>query len=670
MKPVKENEETKKKNKFLGRGFSGYADELNSFGLDVDKEKLWNFIYLGPKSFLEHQQIFDAYSLKPDATRENIHRILVKADERYRTAVKKGLKAEFETPGKTSAHTGIALITPEQRVNSIAEPMVEPVREPEKKPSKWSELFYKLPTFPQKQQGSFQQPLPETPLHSEQSGFKRSLSPDHTVQPQVQPKTAETIFAVDKIPVTEKSTQNTSFDKPEHETKTVTLSGLEAGVAREPQGTTPDIHTHSIKPEVISPTEQDHQEVISGYNTPQTNPAKTPEMEPMEVEIKVEVEHPPEFEPDKSESSLMTLSTQFPGFSNPNGKLCYINSAIQFLRATLPAEISEKLIRQWATKQKEQPACEPGNATEALAALLSSMNNPQSDVNKINQARDQLIIVCRSDAGFSDPIHSDRERLLMAGLSDNSQTNSAAYDQIAQNDPDAFLLRVMALLNEPALFNISTTLKTLVDDIEYRRKTTANDEPTSHLTVSLSQTGSVDDCITRFCKAPDPVEGVSWDPDMDCIEGSEHKKLVKGAYASWIIKSLVLRKGRNETFSVLLKRDKQSLKRDRNSKRTIQHLTENVFNRISVPVEIEHEGLHSPAKAEAEPKCILAYHGTTPASGHFVTLIKQHNEWLLLEDDQPPEELPCPGDTLKQRQFCPYIIQYRVSEIVPEPVIQ
>ncbi len=90
LKPVKENEETKKKNKFLGRGFSGYADELNSFGLDVDKEKLWNFIYLGPKSFLEHQQIFDAYSLKPDATRENIHRILVKAGERYRTAVKKG----------------------------------------------------------------------------------------------------------------------------------------------------------------------------------------------------------------------------------------------------------------------------------------------------------------------------------------------------------------------------------------------------------------------------------------------------------------------------------------------------------------------------------------------------------------------------------------------------
>ncbi len=431
------------------------------------------------------------------------------------------MKAEFETPGKTSAHTGIALITPEQRVNSIAEPMVESVREPEKKPSKWSELFYKLPTLPKRLQGSFQQPLPVTPHHSEQPGFKRSLNPDHRVQPQ----TEETIFAADKIPVTEKSTQNTSFDKPEHEAKTVTLSGLEAGVAREPQGTTPDIHAHSIKPEVISPTVQNHQQIVSSCDTPQTDSSKTSEMEPMKV--KIEVEHPPEFEPDKSESSLMTLSTQFPGFSNPYGKLCYINSAIQFLRATLPAETTEKLIRQWATKQKEQPACEPENVTEALAALLSSMNNPQSNVNKINQARDQLIIVCRSDAGFSDPIHSDRERLHMAGLTDYSKTNSAAYDQIAQSDPDAFLLRIMALLNEPAFFNISTTLKTLVDDIEYRRKTTANDEPTSHLTVSLSQTGSVEDCIIRFCQDTDPVEGVSWDPYIDCMKVQNIKNWLK-----------------------------------------------------------------------------------------------------------------------------------------------
>ena len=161
---------------------------------------------------------------------------------------------------------------------------------------------------------------------------------------------------------------------------------------------------------------------------------------------------------------------------------------------------------------------------------------------------------------------------------------------------------------------------------------------------------------TQPADANNQVEWLASDNTHSSVPGA---RLPYGYYPSSITQRLTCSAPSNR-LTIRLELQNLTGSTQKKDYRACKKLIEQVFQPVSIPVE--DLVTTQTTLVDASPCCILLHTGTDLKSGHYVTLEKTPEGWLMIDDNKPATRLQNPMAFLQgPPQFDPYLISYDIT---------
>ena len=367
---------------------------------------------------------------------------------------------------------------------------------------------------------------------------------------------------------------------------------------------------------------------------------------------------PPRQKPMSSLKSSRAILT------NPHKNCCFVNAVIHFLNATLPTEELETL----AGFHNRDISLHTGysEVLMPLSKLIDQIKQfekgSEGAHDQVTEALQNLITACRESEGFKNSIQFKTARLKK---SIKKTSESQTLKLLEHNDASLFLMDIWliltALLPSQTRLQNHTECRTTLNGVEFVKKSLRAGEPAPFLNLQLSGEGSVQQSINNYFATmpPDENNQIEWEASDDIRPTVSGARLPPGYYASSKIYRLRLSDPLTR-LNVRLELQHLEGKTQKKNNKACKKLIEQVFQPVSFP--IEDPVTTQITQIDASPCCILLHTGTDLKSGHYVTLEKTPEGWLLIDDGERATLLADPMAFLSgSPRYDPYLISYDIS---------
>ena len=186
------------------------------------------------------------------------------------------------------------------------------------------------------------------------------------------------------------------------------------------------------------------------------------------------------------------------------------------------------------------------------------------------------------------------------------------------------------------------------------------DSYSSHLVIRLHESGSLKKSIKRFLRER-TIQGeksVHWKAgNYETSKGSV-EYCQGGDFEPLQNTQLYIDSNSMRHFSLCI----FSTPNHRNTVSVYHNFLKSAFHNIKIPV-YDKCTENQEAELVGEPVCMMAYTGNDPSCGHYLCLIKEENEWVIIEDSAPLAATKNPAEALNRKQMMPYVVHYRAVEL-------
>ncbi|MET4692624.1 hypothetical protein [Endozoicomonas lisbonensis] len=364
------------------------------------------------------------------------------------------------------------------------------------------------------------------------------------------------------------------------------------------------------------------------------------------------------------QKSVSSLKSSRAILTNPHKNCCFVNAVIHFLNATLATEELEALAgfhsRDISLRTGYPEVLTP--LSKLIDQIKQFEKGSEGAHYQVTEALQHLITACRESEGFRHSIQFKTARLKK---SVKQPPESQTLKLLEHNDASLFLMDIWliltALLPSQAKLQIHTESRTILNGIEFVKKSLQAGESAPFLNLQLSREGSVQQSINDYFATmpPDKNNQVEWRASDDIRPAVSGERLPPGYYASSKINRLRL-SGPLTRLNVRLELQLLEGNTQKKNHKACKKLIQQVFQPVSIPVE--DPDTTEITQVDASPCCILLHTGTDLRSGHYVTLEKIPEGWLLIDDSEPATLLPNPMAFLTgSPRYDPYLISYDIS---------
>ena len=354
--------------------------------------------------------------------------------------------------------------------------------------------------------------------------------------------------------------------------------------------------------------------------------------------------------------------------TNPHKNRCFINTTIHYLKAVLTPEEQSHLIHLVYLPEEHQAQLDP--ALMAFARLYQAMEQFEGGVvearQKVVEELDSLIITCLEHPGFRPCVNLKAKRKTRSDAN-SPLSPEQQLRQLEHDDASFFYMATWDQLRQliPSMSQVTfyQEMQTSHQDVTFNKKTNieknvrGKDGCEPFLALKFDQNNSIQEAVNHYFSSIAPnsreSETVHWESQQHpSIKGLS---LPKGDYPT----KKTFRLGAHGFLNLLhLRFELQPSHRGASEKLPIcKELRQQVFDDIRVPVEDLDSGHNR--EVTASPVCIIAHTGSDLKSGHYVTLEKTEQGWLLHDDGQPATLLENPARFLQSPPFFdPYLVAY------------
>lgn len=364
------------------------------------------------------------------------------------------------------------------------------------------------------------------------------------------------------------------------------------------------------------------------------------------------------------QNPMSSLKSSRAILTNPHKNCCFVNAVIHFLNATLPAEELETLAgfhnRDISLRTGYSEVLMP--LSKLIDQIKQFEKGSEGAHDQVIEALQNLITTCRESEGFKNSIQFKTARLKK---SVKKPSESQTLKLLEHNDASLFLMDIWliltALLPSQTRLQNHTECRTTLNGVEFVKKSLRAGESTPFLNLQLSGEGSVQQSINNYFATmpPDENNQIEWEASDDIRPTVSGARLPPGYYASSKIYRLRLSDPLTR-LNVRLELQHLEGKTQKKNNRACKKLIEQVFHPVSFPVE--DPVTTQITQVDASPCCIMLHTGSDLKSGHYVTLEKTSEGWLLIDDGELATLLPNPMAFLSgSPRYDPYLISYDIS---------
>lgn len=357
------------------------------------------------------------------------------------------------------------------------------------------------------------------------------------------------------------------------------------------------------------------------------------------------------------------LSREYPGITN-SGNYCYMISAVQFLRATIPGKQQIAMIVQWRQRQEKNPEGLPETVTDAFSALLSVMSESREKVfskpeysrhrRKIEETFKHFAVRCIQH----DSICTEARGVL------RHRKGATYIHSLEQNDAQGFLMKLQQELGLDQ-YGALDLYEQLSLDLGGRHFAKPQTHPDTKTVLMLPlMNGDIQKDLDAFLESELVCRWTSEE-----LAGAENlpKQGVDG-YRSRQVIEIKADPSQLTGFTLCLKNTEMKKIRgqfkDQKMIGACEESISKVFEDISLPVTDPEIG--NKYRLVARPQFIICHNGQNYQSGHNISLWLQDMGWILNDDDRTARVLSEPEDFLRKNNAYPYLVEYRV--VSSEPV--
>lgn len=361
---------------------------------------------------------------------------------------------------------------------------------------------------------------------------------------------------------------------------------------------------------------------------------------------------------ERTSSRYMQLELAFPELPNRYKNLCFINSGVQLLKATLPQKDKNKLISYWQKSGKQQPE----NVVEAFSCLLERMEYQPKNKVAIHAASKGLIQLCRKDERFQSVIQLVVEASSKGLVKVEDGPKGIDLIALAQNDSHGFLQALSNALSEhlniPPIFWEQNCLQAKSGEDTFLWPK-GGKTPSSVLVIQLQKDKTLQDSINQYFepKGSEYKDYVQWPRGSYKTTKGIHKHFEGGMFPVEMNTQVTVDLKTLQDFRLCI----SGFTAYRASREEYKSFLKDSFKNIKLTV-FDKNKPDEQCEVEAIPVCIIAFEGSSPGSGHYLCLVKNEQQWVIVEDSNYPVATSQPEIRLRQNNMAPYVIHYRVVE--------